>query len=109
MVKENDINLRHVMNQVIYNELSPQRHPNNFPILGSIIAGCPESRTVLAGIFLDLLTKREDFHSALRLLLREILRNCRSECDLTKFLKGLIRKTVSLSAYKFAQSVQILV
>lgn len=93
MVRENDINLRHVMNQVIYNELSPQRHANNLPILGSVVGGCPDSRTVLAGIFLDLLTKREDFHSALRLLLREIIRNCRFECDLTKFLKGLIRKT----------------
>lgn len=94
MVRENEGNLRTVMNFVVYNELSvaSQRHPNNLPILGSIIAGIPESRTVLAGIFLEILTKRDDFHPALRLLLREILKNCRSECDLTKFLKGLISK-----------------
>jgi integrator complex subunit 1 len=95
MVKENENNLRHVLNLIIYNELSTQRHPNNLPILGTILASIPESRTVLAETFIELLQKREDFHQALRLLLREIVRTARHECDLLKFVVGLIQHRVS--------------
>lgn len=94
MVRENDSNMRHVLNLIIYNELSPQRNPNNLQILGTIISGVSDSRSVLADIFMDLLQKREDFHVALKALLREICRAARFECDLSKFVEGLVRQRV---------------
>ncbi len=96
MVSMNESNMRHVLNLIIYNELSPQRNPNNLPILGTILGGVVESRTALADIFMDLLQKREDFHCAMRLLLREIVRSARYECDLTKFVEGLVKQRVSI-------------
>lgn len=94
MVRDNDTNLRNVLNQIIYNELSPSRNPNNWPLLGAIISGVPESRDVLADVFVDLLQKKEDFHPALRLILRETVRAARFECDLTKFVLGLMKQRV---------------
>lgn len=93
MVRGNEGNLRHVLNLIIYNELSPQRNPNNLPILGSIMS-IEDSRAALADIFIELLQKKEDFHPAMRLLLREIVRSARFECELSTFVDGLIKERV---------------
>jgi len=94
MVKENEGNLRHVINQIIYNELSPAKNTSNLPMLGLIFQQCPESRSILAEIFMELLQKREDFFPALRLLLREIVRASRFECDLSLFVQGIVKPRV---------------
>jgi len=95
MVQDNEASLLTVLTQIIYNELSPQRNPNNYSVLGTIFAGVAASRAVVADIFIDLLQKREDYHAALRLLLREIVRSARFECDLTQFVKSLLKPRVS--------------
>jgi integrator complex subunit 1 len=99
MVAENETNLRNVLIQIIYNELSPQRNPNNMPLLGMIFGGVGAARGVVADIFIDLLMKREDFHPALRLLFREIVRTARGqgqqqgggELELMGFVQSLLK------------------
>jgi hypothetical protein len=90
MVRDDDTNLRNVLNQIVYNELSLQRNPTNFTVLGAIFPAYPIARTALADIFIELLQKREDFLAALKQMLREIARNCRPDCSLVLFVAGLV-------------------
>ncbi|CAG7822634.1 unnamed protein product [Allacma fusca] len=91
MVRENEANMKSVLNYVLSNELSSQRNPSNFQILSTIMVGLPPARTLLAEIFMDLMTKREDQQQALRPMLREIVRSSRFEFELKSFVEGLTR------------------
>lgn len=93
-MREDDLNLRNVLVQIVYNELSLQRNPTNYPVLGSILSAFPEARSELAVIFMDLLQKREDFIVALRQILRDTMRACRHECNLSDFVFGLLNVRV---------------
>ena len=95
MVRGDAANLRNVLDQIVYNELSLQKNPTNYTVLGAIFSAFSEARTALADIFIELLQRREDFLPSLRQIIREVVRNCRPDCSLVVFVQGLLRQRVS--------------
>ncbi|KAF2347066.1 protein of unknown function DUF3677, partial [Trinorchestia longiramus] len=84
-------NIKTAIKNTIYNELSNARNPSNMPILAVIFQFAPEhSAITLAEEFLELFCNKEDFHRALRILFREIVRGLRHDMLFQKFCQGLM-------------------
>ncbi|XP_029649485.1 integrator complex subunit 1 isoform X1 [Octopus sinensis] len=93
LLSQNSENLRMILTQTIYNELSSARNPNNMALLGVICQSSPEtSARILAEIFQDLLVNKEDYLRALRALFREIVRSLRHDLNFVAFCLGLMQK-----------------
>ncbi|KAA0203656.1 hypothetical protein HAZT_HAZT006049 [Hyalella azteca] len=84
-------NIQTAIKNTIYNELSNARNPSNMPILSVIFQFAPEhSAITLAEEFQELFCNKEDFHRALRMLFREIVRGLRYDMLFQKFCQGLM-------------------
>lgn len=84
-------NIQTSIKNTIYNELSPSRNPSNMSILSVIFQFIPEhSAITLAEEFQELFFNKEDFHRALRILFREIVRGLRHDMNFQKFCQGLM-------------------
>ncbi|ESO87352.1 hypothetical protein LOTGIDRAFT_107278 [Lottia gigantea] len=84
-------NLKMILNLTIYNELSTARNPNNMSLLGVLFGSSTDQASkILAEIFQDLLTNKDDYLRALRALFREIIRSLRHEFNFTLFCLGLM-------------------
>jgi integrator complex subunit 1 len=84
-------NLSTILKHTIYNELSNARNPNNMPMLAVMFQTSQEpSAKLLAEIFQDLLMNREDYLRPLRALLREIVRVCRHDINLSILARTLM-------------------
>ncbi|GAB1607705.1 integrator complex subunit 1 [Argonauta hians] len=93
LLSQNSENLRMILTQTIYNELSSARNPNNMALIGVICQSSPEtSARILAEIFQDLLVNKEDYLRALRALFREIVRSLRHDLNFVAFCLGLMQK-----------------
>lgn len=91
-------NLSTILKHTIYNELSNARNPNNMPMLAVMFQTSPEaSAKLLAEIFQDLLLNREDYLRPLRALLREIVRVCRHDINLSILARTLMTARVELT------------
>lgn len=86
-------NLRMVLTHTIYNELSTNRNPNNMALIGVVFTTQPEAASkILAEIFQDLLTNKDDYLRALRALFREIVRSLRYEINFSSFCLALMQE-----------------
>ena len=84
-------NINTAIKTTIYNELSPSRNQANMSILSVIFQYSPElSALTLADEFLELFCNKDDFHRALRILFREIVRGLRYDLQFHKFCEGLM-------------------
>lgn len=84
-------NIQTAIKNTIYNELSSARNPSNMSILSVIFQFAPEhSAITLAEEFQELFCNKEDFHRALRILFREIVRGLRHDMLFQKFCQGLM-------------------
>ncbi|XP_050391471.2 integrator complex subunit 1 [Patella vulgata] len=84
-------NLKMILTHTIYNELSNARNPNNMALLGVIFTSSTEQASkILAEIFQDLLTNKDDYLRALRALFREIIRSLRHEFSFPAFCLSLM-------------------
>jgi integrator complex subunit 1 len=92
MVQHNVQNPTIALRYVIYNELSQtSRNPNNMALILMLFQTAPEvAPKALAGVFQELLTRKEDFLRALRGLFREIVRVLRHEMDFSAFCLSLL-------------------
>ncbi|KAH3871098.1 hypothetical protein DPMN_034292, partial [Dreissena polymorpha] len=85
-------NLRSVLTHTIYNELSTARNPNNMPLIAIIFQTQTDTAArILAEIFQDLLTNKDDYLRALRALLREIVRSLRHDFHCSTFCLALMQ------------------
>ncbi|KAL3877747.1 hypothetical protein ACJMK2_035409 [Sinanodonta woodiana] len=92
LLNQHPENLKMVLTHTVYNELSTARNPNNMSIIGIIFQTTPEQAAkILAEIFLDLLSNKEDYLRAIRALLREVVRTLRHEINFTAFCLGLMQ------------------
>ncbi|KAK3607441.1 hypothetical protein CHS0354_035142 [Potamilus streckersoni] len=92
LLNQHPENLKMVLTHTVYNELSTARNPNNMSIIGVIFQTTPEQAAkILAEIFLDLLSNKEDYLRAVRALLREVVRTLRHEINFTAFCLGLMQ------------------
>ncbi|XP_060583813.1 integrator complex subunit 1-like [Ruditapes philippinarum] len=86
-------NMRMVLTHTIYNELSTTRNPNNMALIGVVFTTNPENAAkILAEIFQDLLTNKDDYLRALRALFREIVRSLRYEINFSSFCLALMQE-----------------
>ena len=84
-------NIQTAIKNTMYNELSQSRNPSNMSILSVIFQYAPEhSAITLAEEFQELFFNKEDFHRALRILFREIVRGLRYDMHFQKFCQGLM-------------------
>ncbi|CAH0389258.1 unnamed protein product [Bemisia tabaci] len=91
MVNAHPDNLSTAIKNTVYNELSNSRNPNNMAILTAIFqSDSDKSSALLAEIFMELLTNREDYLRNLRVLLREVSRALRSDLNLAVFCRSLM-------------------
>ncbi|XP_058800792.1 integrator complex subunit 1 isoform X2 [Phymastichus coffea] len=101
-------NLATILKHTIYNELSNARNPNNMPMIAVMFQTSSESSAKLLGeIFQDLLINREDYLRPLRALLREIVRVCRYDINLSVLARTLMSPRVDiiqqLPAFEFKE------
>ncbi|CAL1532926.1 unnamed protein product [Lymnaea stagnalis] len=93
LLSQHPENLRMILNHTIYNELSTSRNPNNMPLLTVIFSHSSEQAAkILAEIFQDLITNKDDYLKALRILLREIVRCTRLDMNFSTFCLGLMQE-----------------
>lgn len=93
LISQHAENLSTLLKHAIYNELSNSRNPNNMQLLLIIFQHSPDQAAkVLADVFLDLLTNRDDYLRALRALLREIVRTIRYDLHFSTFCIGLLQE-----------------
>ncbi|KAK7113352.1 integrator complex subunit 1-like isoform X2 [Littorina saxatilis] len=86
-------NVRLVVKFTIINELTSARNPNNMSLLGIAFNHSPEvSSKVLAEVFQDLLSNKDDYLRALRGLLREVIRNTRQDIDFSVYCRSLTKE-----------------
>ncbi|OXU26086.1 hypothetical protein TSAR_012850 [Trichomalopsis sarcophagae] len=91
-------NLSTILKHTIYNELSNARNPNNMPMLAVMFQTSPEaSAKLLAEIFQELLLNRDDYLRPIRALLREIVRVCRHDINLTILARALMATRVEVA------------
>uniref|UniRef100_T1J830 Uncharacterized protein n=1 Tax=Strigamia maritima TaxID=126957 RepID=T1J830_STRMM len=93
LLNQHNDNLGTLLKHTIYNELSNSRNPNNMALLGVMFQFAPEqSAKLLAEVFQDLLTNKDDYLRALRALFREIVRSLRHDLNYTSFCLGLMQE-----------------
>ncbi|CAG5115061.1 unnamed protein product, partial [Candidula unifasciata] len=93
LLSQHTENLRMILNHTIYNELSTSRNPNNMALMAIIFSHSPEqSAKTVAEIFQDLLTNKDDYLKALRMLLREVVRCTRLDMNFASFCLGLMQE-----------------
>ncbi|XP_055874632.1 integrator complex subunit 1 isoform X1 [Biomphalaria glabrata] len=93
LLSQHPENLSMILNHTIYNELSTSRNPNNMALLTLIFSHSSEAAAkILAEIFQDLLTNKDDYLKALRILLREIVRCTRLDMNFSTFCLGLMQE-----------------
>ncbi|BFZ03172.1 hypothetical protein BsWGS_06208 [Bradybaena similaris] len=93
LLSQHSENLRMILNHTIYNELSTSRNPNNMALLAIIFSHSPDhSAKIVAEIFQDLLTNKDDYLKALRMLLREVVRCTRLDMNFSTFCLGLMQE-----------------
>ncbi|XP_013788345.1 integrator complex subunit 1-like, partial [Limulus polyphemus] len=93
LLNQHTENLSTLLKHAIYNELSNSRNPNNMQLISVIFQHSPErAAKVLADVFFDLLTNRDDYLRALRALFREIVRTLRHEVKFLSFCRGLMQE-----------------
>ncbi|XP_070617468.1 integrator complex subunit 1 isoform X2 [Erythrolamprus reginae] len=86
-------NLGTVVKSVVFNELSNARNPNNMQILYTVLQHSPElAPKLLAMVFQDLLTNKDDYLRASRALLREIIKQTKHEINFQAFCLGLMQE-----------------
>nr|XP_058960995.1 integrator complex subunit 1-like isoform X3 [Pocillopora verrucosa] len=86
-------NLGTVLKHVIYNELSNARNPNNMVLLSTLFQSNQEKAAkLLAMVFQDLLTNKEDYLRASRALLREVVRALRHDIDFVALCRGFMKE-----------------
>lgn len=86
-------NLGTILKHVIYNELSNARNPNNMALLSTLFQNNQETAAkLLAMVFQDLLTNKEDYLRASRALLREIVRALRHDMDFVALCRGFMKE-----------------
>lgn len=88
-----------VLKNVVQNELSNSRNPNNLGMgmLASIFQAKPdESARHLAAIYQEFLLQRDDCLRTLRVFLRELVKTLRYDIKLTVFCQALLATTPSL-------------
>ncbi|KAJ7340495.1 Integrator complex subunit 1 [Desmophyllum pertusum] len=93
LANQHSENLRTVLKYVIYNELSTTRNPNNMSLLGTIFQSNQErAGKLLAMVFQDLLTNKDDYLRASRALLREVIRALRHDIDFVALCRGFMKE-----------------
>uniref|UniRef100_A0A671SM89 Integrator complex subunit 1-like n=1 Tax=Sinocyclocheilus anshuiensis TaxID=1608454 RepID=A0A671SM89_9TELE len=86
-------NLGTMVKFVIFNELSNARNPNNMQVLHTVLQHSPEQAPkLLAMVFQDLLTNKDDYLRASRALLREIIKQTKHEINFQSFCLGLMQE-----------------
>ncbi|XP_048186404.1 integrator complex subunit 1 isoform X1 [Perognathus longimembris pacificus] len=86
-------NLGTTIKFVIFNELSNARNPNNMQILYTVLQHSSElAPKLLAMVFQDLLTNKDDYLRASRALLREIIKQTKHEINFQAFCLGLMQE-----------------
>ncbi|WAQ97691.1 INT1-like protein [Mya arenaria] len=92
LLGQHEKNLQVVLTQTIYNELSTSRNPNNMSLIGVMFQTKPETAAqILAEIFQELLTNKDDYLRALRALTREIVRTLRHDFNFSAFCLALMQ------------------
>lgn len=87
-----------VLKNVVQNELSNARNPNNMGVLASIFQTKPEeSARHLAAIYQELLLQREDCLRTLRVFLRELVKVLRYDIKLTVFIQAFLTFSLTTS------------
>ena len=98
LLGQNPQTLHVILNLTIYNELSTSRNPNNMQLLGVIFSQSPaNAANILAEIFQDLLAHKDDYLRALRMLLREVVKNTRLDMDFYAFCLGLMQERTGVT------------
>ncbi|OWF40859.1 integrator complex subunit 1-like [Mizuhopecten yessoensis] len=93
LIPQHQENLRMMLTHTIYNELSNVRNPNNMALISVMFQTSSTLATkVLAEIFQDLLSNKEDYLRALRALLREIARTLKQDIKLSSFCLNLMQE-----------------
>ncbi|RUS89929.1 hypothetical protein EGW08_002281 [Elysia chlorotica] len=93
LLSQHPENLRMILNQTVYNELSTARNPNNMALVTVVFSHSPDQAAkILAEIFQDLLVNKDDYLKALRILLREIVRCTRLDMNFSTFCLGLMQE-----------------
>ncbi|ELT96897.1 hypothetical protein CAPTEDRAFT_224526 [Capitella teleta] len=86
-------NLRTLMTHTVINELSNSRNPNNLTLITVMFQfESDQSAKLLAEVFQDLLSHKEDYLRAVRSLFREICRVARQDINFTEFCLGLMQE-----------------
>ncbi|XP_076458972.1 integrator complex subunit 1-like isoform X2 [Babylonia areolata] len=100
MLRQHRDNVQLVVKTTLINELTTARNPNNMPLLNICFNHAPQAASkVLAEVFQDLLSNKDDYLRALRGLLRETVRNTRQDINFAVFCQAL---TVERQEPKFA-------
>ncbi|KAK2152727.1 hypothetical protein LSH36_320g00001 [Paralvinella palmiformis] len=93
LIAQHPDNLRTLMTYTVYNELSNSRNPNNMALLSVMFNMASEhSAKLLAEVFQDLLSNRDEYLRGLRILLREIVRGVRQDMNFVEFALGLMKE-----------------
>ncbi|XP_033752257.1 integrator complex subunit 1-like [Pecten maximus] len=93
LIPQHQENLRMMLTHTIYNELSNARNPNNMALISVMFqTSSTQATKVLAEIFQDLLSNKEDYLRALRALLREIARTLKQDLKLSSFCLNLMQE-----------------
>ncbi|GAB6028979.1 Integrator complex subunit 1 [Chamberlinius hualienensis] len=107
LLSQHSDNLATSLKTIIYNELSPSRNPNNMALLGVVFQQFPEqSARILSEIFQEVLTHKDDYLRALRVLFREIVRCLRFELHFSTFCLGLMQNRKELGIKDMEQSLR---
>lgn len=99
-----------VLKNVVQNELSNARNPNNMGMLASIFQTKPdESARHLAAIYQEFLLQREDCLRTLRVFLRELVKMLRYDIKLTVFTQAFLNfspaTTHQIETFEFRERV----
>ncbi|XP_060071544.1 integrator complex subunit 1-like [Ylistrum balloti] len=93
LIPQHQENLRMMLTHTIYNELSNARNPNNMALISVMFqTSSAQATKVLAEIFQDLLSNKEDYLRALRALFREIARTLKQDLKLSSFCLNLMQE-----------------
>ena len=91
-------NLATILKHTIYNEMSSSRNLNNMPMLAVMFQTAPDrAARLLAEIVQEVLSNREDFLRAIRLLIREIVRVCRHDINLLTLSRTMMTEKPEFS------------
>ncbi|XP_050534872.1 integrator complex subunit 1-like isoform X2 [Daktulosphaira vitifoliae] len=91
LITASPANLPVIIKNVVYNEMSTSRNTSNMSILQVLFKAEPDqSALLLADIFQELLVLRDDYLRSLRVFLREIFRQVRTDFYFLTFCQGLM-------------------